>query len=161
MELFTNSLILGTVGTVVMDIGNRTFSFLGLILKIDMRMLGRMSAGWARGRFSYRNPEEMSTVSNEYFLGLITHYAIGVGLAFIYLVGSDLLVGGSPSPLWAFIYGVLTTVASHFIVYPSMGLGVFGLNSPTGIRNMVSSLVNHVFYGVGLMGGVYLIRYFG
>jgi hypothetical protein len=70
--------------------------------------------------------------------GYITHYTIGVGLAVTYVLGWDLLVGGPASPVWALAYGVATTVASHFFVFPSMGLGVFGRRSPEGIRVAVA-----------------------
>jgi hypothetical protein len=80
-----------------------------------------------------------------------------VGLAVPFVLGWDLLVGGPASPLWALTYGVATTVASVFFVYPSMGLGAFGRRSPEGIRAPLSSLANHLFYGVGLAVGVALV----
>jgi len=52
--------------------------------------------------------------------------------------------------IWALIYGVATTVASVFFVYPSMGLGVFGWRSPEGIKAPLSSLANHFFFGLGM-----------
>ena len=113
--------------------------------------------GWAHWRFRYRSPSEMEQVANEKLYGYITHYAIGVGLAVPYVLGWDLLVGGPASPVWALVYGVATTVASHFFVFPSMGLGVFGRRSPEGIRAPLSSLANHLFYGVGLAVGVALV----
>ena len=115
-----------------------------------------MSVGWAHGRFRYRSPSEMEQVANEKLYGYITHYTIGVGLAVMYVVGWDLLVGGPASPVWALVYGVATTVASHFFVLPSMGLGVFGRRSPEGIRSPLSSLANHLFYGVGIAVAVAL-----
>ena len=54
------------------------------------------------------------------------------------------------SPVSALAYGVATTVAAYFFVFPSMGLGVFGRRSPEGIRSPLSSLANHLFYGVGI-----------
>ena len=133
-----------------MDFLNHLFARTGMISRIEVKMIGRMSAGWANGRFRYRHPGEMEQVANELFYGYITHYAIGVGLAAAYIFGWDLLVGGPASPAWALVYGVATTVASHFFVLPSMGLGVFGRRSPEGIRSALSSLANHLFYGVGM-----------
>jgi hypothetical protein len=121
-----------------------------MLSKIEVGMIGRMSAGWARGRFRYRHPDEMEEVANEMLYGYITHYTIGVGFAVPYVLGWDLLVGGPVSPLWTLAYGVATTVASLFFVYPSMGLGVCGRRSPEGIRAPLSSLANHLFYGVGM-----------
>jgi hypothetical protein len=75
---------------------------------------------------------------------------IGVGLAVSFVLGWDLLVGGATSPIWALVYGVATTVASVFFVYPSLGLGIFGLHYPDGIKAPISSLANHLFFSVGL-----------
>ncbi len=116
-----------------------------------------MSVGWAYGRFRYRSPSEMEQVANEKLYGYITHYTIGVVLAVTYVLSWDLLVGGPASPVWALVYGVATTVASHFFVLPSMGLGVFGRRSPEGIRLALSSLANHLFYGVGIAVGIALV----
>jgi len=142
--------VAGVLGTLVMDSLNHLFARTGILLRIDVGMIGRMSAGWAHGRFHYRQPSEMEQVANERLYGYITHYTIGVGLAVPFVLGWDLLVGGVASPLWAIAYGVATTVASVFFVYPSMGLGVFGWRSPEGIRAPLSSLANHFFFGLGM-----------
>ena len=145
------------LGTFVMDSMNHLFARIGIISKIDMRMIGRMSVGWARGKFRYRHPGKMEQVANDMLYGYITHYTIGVGLAIVYVLGWDLLIGGPASPVWALAYGLATTVASLFFVYPSMGLGVFGRRSPEGIRNSLSSLANHLFYGMGMAAAVALV----
>jgi uncharacterized membrane protein YeaQ/YmgE (transglycosylase-associated protein family) len=156
MDLIVTGVVAGVLGTLVMDSLNHLFARTGMLSKIDMGMIGRMSAGWARGRFRYRHPGEMEQVANEMLYGYITHYTIGVVLAGTYVLGWDLLVGGPASPAWALAYGFATTVASLFFVFPSMGLGVFGRRSPEGIRSPLSSLANHLFYGVGMAVAVTL-----
>ena len=150
MNLVVLGIATGVFGTLVMDSLNLLFARNGIISKIDMGMLGRMAMGWAHGRFRYRNPSEMKQVANEMLYGYITHYAIGVSLALPYVLGWDLMVGGPASPAWALAYGVTTTIASWFFVYPSLGLGVFGLRSPEGIKSTLSSLANHLFFGIGM-----------
>jgi uncharacterized membrane protein YeaQ/YmgE (transglycosylase-associated protein family) len=150
MDLIITGVAAGVLGTLMMDSLNHLFARTGMLSKIEVGMIGRMSAGWARGRFRYRHPDEMEEVANEMLYGYITHYTIGVGFAVPYVLGWDLLVGGPVSPLWTLAYGVATTVASLFFVYPSMGLGVCGRRSPEGIRAPLSSLANHLFYGVGM-----------
>jgi uncharacterized membrane protein YeaQ/YmgE (transglycosylase-associated protein family) len=150
MDLIITGIVAGVLGTLMMDSLNHLFARTGMLSKIEVGMIGRMSAGWARGRFRYRHPDEMEEVANEMLYGYITHYTIGVGFAVSYVLGWDLLVGGPVSPLWTLAYGVATTVASLFFVYPSMGLGVCGRRSPEGIRAPLSSLANHLFYGVGM-----------
>ena len=150
MDLILSGVVVGVAGTLVMDVLNGLFARTGVISKIDAGTIGRMSAGWARGRFRYNDPGEMKAVSHEMLLGFATHYAIGIALALIFVIGWDLLVGGPVSPIWTFAYGVTTTVASLFIVYPSMGFGIFGLRSPEGVKSSLSSLANHAFFGLGM-----------
>jgi Protein of unknown function (DUF2938) len=157
MTLLVAGIVAGVLGTLVMDSLNRFFARTGMISEIDMVMLGRMSSGWTRGRFCYGHPDEMESVANETFYGYIAHYCIGIGLAFVFVFGWDLLVGGPASPLWALIYGIATTGASLFLVYPSMGLGACGRRSPDGNKNMRSSLANHLFFGVGMAIAVALL----
>jgi uncharacterized membrane protein YeaQ/YmgE (transglycosylase-associated protein family) len=157
MDLVVKGVVAGVLGTLVMDSLNLLFSRTGMLSKIEVGMIGRMAVGWARGRFRYGHPSEMEQVANEMLYGYVTHYTIGVGLAVPYVLGWDLLVGGPASPVWALAYGVATTVASYFFVFPSMGLGVFGRRSPEGIRAPLSSLANHLFYGVGLAVGIALV----
>ena len=150
MDLVVTAVVAGVLGTLAMDLLNLLCARTGMISKIEVGMIGRMAVGWARGRFRYGHPSEMQQVANEKLYGYVTHYAIGVGLAIPFLLGWDLLVGGLAPPVWTLAYGVATTVASVFFVYPSMGLGVFGMRSPEGIRAPLSSLANHFFFGVGM-----------
>ena len=156
MGLVVTGVVAGVLGTLVMDSLNHLFARTRILSKIDVGMIGRMSAGWSRGRFRYRHPGEIEPVANEILYGYIAHYTIGVVLALTYVLGWDLLLGGTASPAWALAYGVATSVASLFFVYPSMGLGMFGRRSPEGIRSPLSSLANHFFYGVGMAVAVAL-----
>jgi len=59
MDLIVTGIVAGVLGTLVMDFLNHLFARTGMLLKIDVGMIGRMSAGWAHGRFRYRHPGEM------------------------------------------------------------------------------------------------------
>ena len=157
MDLVVTGVVAGVLGTLVMDSLNLLFARTGMLPKIDVAMIGRMAVGWARGRFRYGHPREMEQVAHEMLYGYVTHHTIGVGLAVTYVLGWDLLVGGPASPVWALAYGVATTIAPWFFVFPSMGLGVFGRRSPEGMRAPLSSLANHLFYGVGIAAGIALV----
>lgn len=158
LDIIVTGVIVGVSGTIAMDVFNHLFARTGLISKIDVGMLGRMAAGWVHGRFFYHHPSEVEQVANEKSYGYVTHYSIGVGLAVPFVLGWDLMVGVWPaSPAWTLAYGVATTIASWFFVYPSLGLGMFGLRSPEGIRNTFTSLANHIFFGIGMAVAVTLM----
>jgi len=157
MDLVLTGIAAGVLGTIAMDLLNHLFARAGIILRIDVGMIGRMSAGWVRGRFWYSHPGEMVPVANEALIGHVSHYAIGVCLAVPFVFGWALVVGGPVPPAWMFAYGAATTVASVLLVYPSMGLGVFGRKSPEGLRAPLSSLANHIFFGVGMALAVAIV----
>ena len=157
MDLVVTGIAAGVLGTIAMDLLNSLFARIGLILRIDVKMIGRMSAGWIRGRFCYSHPSEMVPAENEQAIGYISHYLIGVGLAVPFVFGWSALVEGPVSPAWIFVYGVATTAASVLVVYPSMGLGLFGGRSPEGIRAPLSSLANHTFFGAGMAAAVAVV----
>jgi Protein of unknown function (DUF2938) len=157
MEPIFKGIVIGVMGTLIMDLLNHGFAQIRAISKIDVRIIGRMAAGWPKGRFRYSHPDEMECLPNEMVYGYLTHYAIGIGLAIPFVLGWHLRVGGPVSPIWAFVYGVATTVASLFYVYPSMGFGMLGLRSPEGHKSPLSSLANHTFFGVGMAVAVALV----
>ncbi len=156
MRLITTVLVAGVIGTLMMDALNFLASRLGLISKIDVGAIGRMAAGWTRGRFRYGHPREMAPLEHDVLFGYLAHHAIGIGLAGPFLLAWVVAFDALPSPLSALLYGLATTVVSWCVVYPSMGFRVFGLGSPEGIRAPISSLANHLFYGMGLALGVAL-----
>ena len=157
MAVVVTGVVAGLLGTLVMDLLNNLVARTGMFLKIDVRMIGRMAVGWRRGRFRYGNPGELEPVRAERLYGVATHYLIGVGLAVPFVLGWVVFIGGAVSPAWALVYGVATTAASWFVVYPSMGLGAFGRRSPDGCRAVLTPLANHFFYGAGLAIGVGLM----
>jgi hypothetical protein len=157
MDLIAAGVAAGVLGTLAMDALNLLFARTEMISRIEVGMIGRMAVGWTRGRFRYGHPSEMEQVPNEKLYGYLAHYMIGVSLAVPFVLGWHLLLGGPASPAWALAYGVATTAASWFFVYPCMGLGVMGRRSPDGIKAPLSSLANHLFYGLGLAVGVALL----
>ena len=157
MILVVSGIVAGILGTAAMDLMNYLFSRAGMISKIDIGVIGRMAAGWTKGRFYYRSPDEIEQIDHDIFYGYLAHYAIGVGFALPYVMVWDLIIGGSPSPAWTIVYGIVTTAGPYFLIYPSMGLGIFGRRSPEGIKSTYSSLANHFFFGIGMAAGILMV----
>ena len=123
MDLIVTGVVAGVLGTLMMDSLNHLFARTGMLSKIDSGDDWENVRGVGTRALPLSPSSEMEQVANETLYGYITHYTIGVGLAIPFVLGWDLLVGGLASPLWTLAYGVATTVASVFFVYPSMGLG--------------------------------------
>ena len=63
--LLLTGVVAGVLGTVAMDALNALVARTGAIAKIDVPAIGRMAAGWARGRFRYGHPGEMTPAAHE------------------------------------------------------------------------------------------------
>ena len=157
MDQIVMILVTGVLGTIMMDILNNAFSRIGVISKIEVHMIGRMAGGWMHGRFLYNNPNELVKIPHELVLGYFTHLLIGIILAVPFIIGWDILIGETPDFWGSILYGISTTAVSWFYTYPSMGLGLLGLKSSDGFKAVYSSLVNHLFYGIGLAIGILIL----
>ena len=96
-------------------------------------------------------------MNHEMAIAVPVHYTIGITLALVYLLVTSAL-GLSPRNLIAALgFCLCTNVLPWLLMFPSMGFGWFGTHGPPGTRLFFSSLVTHVFYGVGLWLGVSLL----
>jgi hypothetical protein len=153
--------LLGIVATLVMDLSNKWLAGTGFIGKSDPRFLGRVFYQWAHGRFVHSSPAAIPQISREYLYGTVGHYAIGAVLATAYLLISRALWGNVEWRLPAVGYGVATSVFAWFLLFPSVGFGLFGTKAPPKIQVFRTSFVNHVWFGVGLSLGAFAIGRWG
>ena len=68
----------------------------------------------------------------------------------LYVVGAEWVDLAPASFLVAVGYGLATCVFPWLLVFPALGFGVFGRKGPPELRLFTSSLMNHLFYGLGL-----------
>jgi hypothetical protein len=151
------TMILGVVATLVMDIGNFVLFKFNLISQIDEVIIARLIIGWSKLQFIYNAPSMLPIVENAQIKGTVFHYLIGIFFAcyYIYLENKWLYKYKNTFVLAA-IYGTFTSLVSLCLLFPSLGLGFFGLK--TGSMLLVSSLINHFIYGIGIGIGFSIIR---
>lgn len=65
MDIIVMGIVAGLAGTLAMDSLNHLLARTGILLRIDVRMIGRMAAGWRHRRFRYSHPDEIEQVANE------------------------------------------------------------------------------------------------
>ena len=140
----------GVAATVTMDVLGSASRRVGLAAGAKGQWVGRWYLGIARGKFVHSNIAASPEQAGEKRAALVGHYAIGIALAVLYVVGAGWL-GVSPGGfLVALGYGFATSVFPWFLVFPALGFGVFGRRGPPELRLFTSSLMNHLFYGFGL-----------
>ena len=74
---------------------------------------------------------------------------------FIYLTGFD---DGQNYLISATSYGLLTSGLPWFILMPSFGWGLFGVNAPSSSKTVISPILSHIPYGFGI--GLTLVTYY-
>jgi hypothetical protein len=140
----------GVAATVTMDVLASAARTLGLTVGAKGQWVGRWYLGIARGRLVHSNIAAAAELPGEKRAALVGHYLIGIALAVLYVVGAGWL-GISPSAfLVALGYGFATCVLPWFLLFPAMGFGLFGVKGPPGSRLFTTSVINHLFYGLGL-----------
>jgi hypothetical protein len=140
----------GVAATATMDLLAGVSRRVGLSAGAKGIWVGRWYIGIARGQFVHSNIAAAPEQAGEKWAAVVGHYAIGIALAVLYVVGAGWL-GVSPGGfLVALGYGFATCVFPWFLLYPALGFGLFGLRGPPELRLFTSSVMNHLFYGIGL-----------
>jgi len=148
----------GVAATVTMDVLGSAARRIGLIAGAKGTWVGRWYLGMARGRFVHANIAEAPEQPGEQRAALVGHYAIGIVLAVVYVVGVRWL-GVSPGSLVVALgYGLATGIFPWFLMYPALGFGLFGLKGPAEMKPFTSSVLNHLFYGFGLWWSATLLQ---
>jgi hypothetical protein len=142
--------LVGVAGTLTMDLLSSAARRIGLIAGAKGQWLGRWYLGVARGQLVHSNIAASPEEAGEKRAALIGHSVIGIVLAVLYVVGARWL-GVSPGSLVvALLYGLATCVFPWLVVLPALGFGWLGRKGPAELKLFTSSLLNHLFYGLGL-----------
>ena len=141
----------GVAATVTMDLLGSLARRLGLVAGAKGQWVGRWYLGVARGQFAHSNIADSPEQAGEKRAALVGHYLIGIVLAVLYVLGAGWL-GLSPGDVVVALgYGLATCVFPWFLVYPALGFGAFGRKGPPELKLCISSVMNHLFYGFGLL----------
>lgn len=149
-------MISGVFATVVLDLWQRLLFAIAGVPPANWGLIGRWFAHMPRGRFVHDAIAEAEPVANEAAIGWILHYLIGIAYGFAYLGLVVLLLGGAPSLLNGFLFGLASVVIPWFLMQPALGLGVMGRRTPKPWVPTLNALAGHVLYGVALYLGVLL-----
>ena len=155
--MFTNAwqpFIVGVISTFSMDLLTAAAKGLRLVAPLSPNLVGRWFASVARAQLVHADIARATPVDFELLIALPVHYAIGTLLAALYVWSMHEMGWSSRSLTLALAFGLCTNALPWLVMFPSMGYGWFGAHGPEGTRLFISSLMSHVFFGVGLWVGV-------
>jgi hypothetical protein len=143
----------GLLATLTMDVGFVAASLLGgdafTSTRAGLEPVGRWTALLARGRLRFDDLQAEPPVTGEAAIGLAVHYATGITLTKLYLEALR-RAGGRPSVAGAAAYGAATAALPLLIMYPSWGIGPFGLRSGEAVRLLRLMLFGHTVFGAAI-----------
>jgi len=153
MDEILKILLLGVFATVVMDIW-ATFS--NKILKFprtNWAMVGRWLGHIPSGQLVHTSINSAPEIKNENAIGWAFHYLIGTAYAAFYVFLVFFALGGQPSLLSAWIFGLATILSPWFIMQPSLGMGFFASKAPQPNMVRLQNFAIHSIFGAALYYG--------
>src|SRR5262245_39360049 len=152
------TLIVGVISTFLMDLFTVAAKGLRLVSPLSPNLVGRWFALVARARPFHADIARAAPVNHELAIALPVHYVIGTTLAALYLWTMFEIGWSSRNLALALAFGLFTNLFPWLLMFPAMGYGFFGANGPEGTRLFLSSLISHVFFGIGIWIGVHALR---
>lgn len=137
----------GLLSTLAMDLASHGLTLAGVYrAPVNTTVIGRWVGHQLAGTFRHEHIARARPLRHEASLGALAHYAIGVVLALVYATSLE-WSSLTHSLTTAAGFGLLSSALPWFWLFPSCGFGYFGLK---GDRLLLSSLVNHLVFGVAL-----------
>lgn len=145
----SRSALVGIGATATMDLGGEAIRRATGVPPLDYRLVGRWIGHMPRGRFAHESIAAAPPVLGEHKLGLVAHYAIGIGFAGLLLTCHP---GWADRPTLgpAMATGLASTIAPFMLMQPAFGMGLAASKTPHPTVARLRSLRAHAIYGVGL-----------
>ena len=158
---FAEMILMGVLATLFMDLLSILLGRLKIIHQlIEPQAVGRWTLYMFKGRFMHKDIHRTPALKNEKSAALLSHYLIGILLAGVYSLTELKEPAMSDQPWLALIFGVATVLLPWLWLYPSMGLGFLASKAPRRSPYIVTSLVNHTNFGLGLVIWIVFFRHF-
>jgi hypothetical protein len=127
--------------------------------KVGVELVGRWAAGLARGRQRHEDLAAEPPVRGEAGIGLAVHQLTGILLTLAY---QEALTRSArrPGVGSGAVYGAATALLPLLLMYPSWGLGPFGLRSGECAKLVRLMLIGHTVFGaaIGMWSRILLAR---
>jgi len=158
---FVEMILMGVLATLFMDLLSILLGKSKIIHQlIEPQVVGRWTLYMFKGKFIHKDVHKTPALNNEKSVTLLSHYVIGIVLAGIYLL-LELKEPTIRHQLWMpLIFGIATVLLPWLWLYPSIGLGFLASKTPRKSPYIVTSLVNHTNFGLGLLIWIVFFRRF-
>lgn len=157
LQVLIRTVAIGAFATFIMDMGALLGFRAGLAgrgpRRQGLHFIGRWIGYFMRGKIHHEDILLTPPLPGEERLGLVAHYATGIGLALIFV--NLLAATGIVPSLWVGLgYGTASVILAWFLYFPAIGAGKMGRAVSPGMEMARASFLTHALYGLGLGIGV-------
>jgi hypothetical protein len=154
-------ILMGAVATLFMDYIAILLGEFGIIRQhIKPGVVGRWILYMLKGQFTHEDINKAQEMKIEKSMTFLSHYVIGIALAGIYLFLEG-IVPAIRNQLWLpILFGISTVILPWLWMYPSFGLGFIASKTSNKSDYIITSLVNHTNFGLGLLIWIAFFRRF-
>ena len=142
-------IVIGIGATAVMDLWLVLLRHMG-VPTLNFAYIGRWVGHLLRGRYTHAAIARAQPVAGELAWGWVTHYATGIAFAALLAGVQGMAWVLQPTLGPALGIGLCTVAAPLFMLQPAMGAGFASSKTPTPVKNILRSVVNHTVFGLGL-----------
>ena len=134
----------------------------GIRTGVNGAYIGRWVMGVLGGVLMHQDIAKTKPVKNEVRIGQLFHFIIGGGAVailypvFLTTIGLEVTANHL---IMSAIFGLLTSVFPWFVLMPSFGWGLFGAKTPFKSKPILSPIISHLFFGLGI--GLTFVIYYG
>ena len=149
---FVEMILMGVLATLFMDLLSILLGKSKIIHQlIEPQVVGRWTLYTLRGKFIHKDIHKTPALNHEKSAALLSHYLIGIALAGVYLFLELNVPTIRHQLLMPLIFGIATVLLPWLWLYPSIGLGFLASKSSRRSPYIITSLVNHTNFGLGLL----------
>ena len=153
LQILLQTVAIGAFATLIMDIGALVGFRAGLAghgpRRQGLEFIGRWIGYLMRGKIQHEDILLSHPLSGEERLGLIAHYATGIGLALVFVMVLS-VIDTVPSIWVGLAYGTVSVILPWFLYFPAIGAGKMGRAVSPGMEMARASFLTHALYGLGL-----------
>jgi hypothetical protein len=153
------AVILGAGATMAIDLWGLFLKKAFGVRSLDYCLLGRWVLHMPEGRFAHDGIGKSPAKRGECPVGWATHYSIGSGFAFLFLLLAEDRWLAQPTLLPALGFGIATVLVPFFTMQPAFGLGIAASRTPNPAAARLKSLGTHSVFGLGLYASANLMNF--
>ena len=148
-DWLATGLAMGLGATLAIDLWAQLLRRGAGIGSTDWALVGRWVAGLTHGRLQLSAERSRRPERGDLLLGWLTHYAVGIAYALIYLAMAQASLFGISLPS-ALLFGLVTVLAPWLILQPALGKGAFASATAKPGMTRLQNLAVHLLFGAAL-----------